>query len=67
MLAVGIVVKLILLWWGGQIFEDQIRWFLNAIEDYQWWVVVALFGVSALQMRKRRPLDPPEHDEIEPN
>lgn len=67
LISAGIVLKLVVLRIGGNIFEEQVRWFLKAIEDYQWWVVVALFGVSALQMRKRRPLDPPEHDEIEPN
>ena len=62
-LVVGIIIKLILLRIGGDIFEDQVRWFLKAIERYQWWVVIALFGVSAMQARKRRPLDPPTNDE----
>ena len=66
LIALGIVLKLVVLRIGGNIFEEQVRWFLRTIEDYQWWVVLALFGVSAMQMRKRRPLDPPEHDEIEP-
>jgi hypothetical protein len=60
---IGIVIKLILLRIGGDIFEDQVRSFLKAIERYQWWIVVALFGISALQARKRRPLDPPVNDE----
>ncbi len=62
-LVVGIVIKLIVLRIGGDIFEDQVRWFLKSIERYQWWVVIALFGVSAIQARKRRPLDPPANDE----
>lgn len=66
LIAIGIVLKLVVLRIGGNIFEDQVRWLLRAIEDYQWWVVLALFGVSALQMRKRRPLDPPENDTAEP-
>jgi len=40
-----------------------VRWFLKSIERYQWWVVIALFGLSAIQARKRRPLDPPANDE----
>lgn len=49
LLAVGIVGKLIVLWVGGKIFEDQIRSFLDAIGKYQWWIVIALFAISFLQ------------------
>lgn len=66
LISIGIVVKLAVLRIAGNIFEDQVRWLLRSIEDYQWWVVIALFGLSAMQMRKRRPLDPPDHDEREP-
>jgi len=59
----GIVLKLVVLRIGGDIFEDQVRSFLKAIERYQWWVVIALFAVSLLQTRKRRPLEPPVNDE----
>lgn len=56
LIAAGIVVKLAVLWAGGRAFEGQIRAFLAAIERYQWWVVVALFGISLLQStRKGRP------------
>jgi len=63
-LVLGIVIKLFLLRIGGDIFEDQVRWFLKSIERYQWWIVIALFGLSALQTRKRRPLEPPANDEV---
>lgn len=53
LISVGIVVKLAVLWAGGRAFEDQIRSFLSAIERYQWWVVVALFGLSLLQTTRR--------------
>ena len=53
LISLGIVIKLITLWVGGKIFEDQIRSFLEAIERYQWWVVIALFGVSFLQSARR--------------
>jgi membrane protein DedA with SNARE-associated domain len=49
LLAVGIVGKLIVLWIGGNIFEDQIRSFLDAISKYQWWIVIALFAISFIQ------------------
>lgn len=53
LISIGIVIKLIVLWIGGRIFEDQIRTFLEAIERYQWWVVIALFGISFLQSARR--------------
>lgn len=62
-ICLGIVAKLVVLRIGGDIFDDQVRSFLKAIERYQWWVVAALFGVSLLQTRRRRPLDPPTNDE----
>jgi membrane protein DedA with SNARE-associated domain len=75
-LVVGIALKLALLWWGGNVFDDQIRSFLGWIEDYQWWVVGGLFALSFLQsagrVRKSAPevlheienpqVDPPSSD-----
>jgi uncharacterized membrane protein YdjX (TVP38/TMEM64 family) len=56
LLSIGIVIKLIVLRLGGDQFEDQIRSFLSAIEQYQWYLVAALFGLSFFQsMRKGRP------------
>ena len=56
LLIVGVVLKLIVLWRGGKLFEEQIRDFLSYIERYQWWVVGALFIASTLQSaRKGRP------------
>lgn len=49
LLALGIVGKLIVLWVGGNIFEDQIKSFLDAISDYQWWIVGGLFAISFVQ------------------
>lgn len=60
LLAVGVALKLVVLWWGGQVFEEQIRWFLSAIEDYQWWVVAGLFAVTALQSANKVRRDVPE-------
>lgn len=55
-LMIGIAFKLAILWQGGQIFEEQIKSFLEWIEKYQWYVVVGLFAVSFLQSaRKGRP------------
>ena len=56
LLSIGIVIKLVVLRLGGDQFEDQIRAFLKGIEQYQWYVVAALFGLSFFQsMRKGRP------------
>jgi uncharacterized membrane protein YdjX (TVP38/TMEM64 family) len=51
--SIGIVIKLAVLWAGGKIFEAQIRQFLDWIERYQWWVVIALFALSFLQSARR--------------
>jgi membrane protein DedA with SNARE-associated domain len=59
-LCLGIVLKLLVLWWGGHVFEDQIRSFLGWIEDYQWWIVVGLFLVSFLQSAGRVRRSAPE-------
>ena len=53
LISIGIVIKLAVLWVGGQIFEEQIRQFLGWIERYQWWVVGALFAISFLQSARR--------------
>jgi len=58
----AICFRLIVMRIGGDIFEDQVRWFLKSIERYQWYIVLGLFAISAFQMNKRRPLAPPEHD-----
>jgi hypothetical protein len=38
----------------GGIFEDQIRSFLDFIDQYQWWLVIGLFALSLLQGQFRR-------------
>ena len=60
LLALGIVGKLVVLWAGGRAFEDQIRTFLDWIEDYQWWIVGALFALSFVQSIGRARRDIPE-------
>jgi membrane protein DedA with SNARE-associated domain len=65
-ISLGIVLKLIVLWIGGKQFEDQIRWFLDAINDYQWWIVAGLFGLTFLQSANKVRKSLPEMvDEIE--
>ncbi len=60
LLAVGIAIRLSILWAGGQAFEEQIRSFLSWIEDYQWYVVGGLFALSFVQSARRARRDIPE-------
>ena len=60
LLAVGIAIRLSVLWAGGQAFEEQIRSFLDWMEDYQWWVVGGLFALSFAQSARRARRDIPE-------
>ena len=34
--------------------------FLNAIERWQWWIVLGLFAVTFAQGMRRQPLPPPD-------
>lgn len=56
----GIAVRLVVLWQGGRMFEDEIKSFLNAIERWQWWIVLGLFAVTFAQGMRRQPLPPPD-------
>ena len=57
LLAVGIVGRLILMWWLARTFERQLVDFLEWVARYQWWVVgvsialVVLVNVSNLRRR----------------
>jgi membrane protein DedA with SNARE-associated domain len=65
-ISIGIVAKLIVLWQGGKIFEDQIRSFLDAINDYQWYIVGGLFAITFAQSFRKAKQNLPEIiDEIE--
>lgn len=58
--SLGISIKLVILWIGGKMLEEQIRSFLDAIERYQWWIVIGLFGITMIQSIRRQPLTPPD-------
>lgn len=65
-ICIGIVLKLGIIWVGGKLVEDQIRWFLEAINSYQWYIVAGLFAVIMLQSaRKVRTAGAEIVDEIE--
>lgn len=60
LITTGIAVRLVVLWYGGKAFEDQIRAVLDWIDQYQWWVVGGLFAISLLQTTRRRSPGAPE-------
>ena len=49
LIASGAVLKLVVLWIGGRIFDSQIRAFFDFIEGYQWWIVAAAFAFTFIQ------------------
>jgi membrane protein DedA with SNARE-associated domain len=63
---VGIIIRLIVMWVGGKIFEDQIRSALDFIDDYQWWVVGGLFAITLYQTSRRKPVPAPDPDIVDP-
>ncbi len=60
LVTLGIVLKLIVLWAGGKLLEDQIKAFLDFIERYQWWVVIGLFALTFFQSAGRARKSIPE-------
>lgn len=60
LVTLGIVTRLTILWYGGKAFEDQIRSVMSFIDDYQWWVVGILFGITFFQTARRKSPGAPE-------
>ncbi len=58
--SIGIAIKLWVLRVFGRVFEDQIRSFLDFIDQYQWWLVIGLFALSLAQGQFRRGPKRPE-------
>ena len=56
----GIIFRLIVLWYGGKAFEDQIRAVLDWIDNYQWWIVGILFAITFFQTSRRKSPGAPE-------
>jgi membrane protein DedA with SNARE-associated domain len=52
--ASGIVFRLIVMWFGGKLFEDQIRAALDWLYAYQWWLVGGLFAITFFQASRRK-------------
>lgn len=55
LLTIGIVGRLILLWWLAQIFEDELTSFVEWLQRYSWWIVgVSVVLVLAVNLRNFR-------------
>ena len=52
--ASGIVFRLIVMWFGGKLFEDQIRSAFDWLNAYQWWLVGGLFAITFFQASRRK-------------
>ena len=52
--AAGIVFRLVIMWFGGKLFEDQIRAALDWLDAYQWWLVGGLFAITFFQASRRK-------------
>lgn len=65
--ATGIVVRLVVLWFGGKAVESEIETVVEWINDYQWWIVGGLFALSFLQSSRRRSPGPPDAEEPDAN
>jgi membrane protein DedA with SNARE-associated domain len=52
--ALGIVFRLVVMWFGGKLFEDQIRAALDWLDAYQWWLVGGLFAITFFQASRRK-------------
>ncbi len=48
LLIIGIIGRLILIWWLARTFEDQLVDLLEWIARYQWWVVAGSVGLVVL-------------------
>jgi membrane protein DedA with SNARE-associated domain len=58
--AVGIALKLAVLWWGAELLDRQVETILDWVEDYQWWLVAALFILSFATQGRRAARELPE-------
>lgn len=65
--SIGIAARLVVLWFGGKVVESEIEAVVEWINDYQWWIVGGLFGLSFLQSSRRRSPGPPDAEEPDTN
>jgi len=74
LLAVGAVLKLVVLRIAGDAFAEEIKDVLDVVDRYQWWIVGGLFAITFLQSARRAQKNPPskmlepggEDDELVP-
>lgn len=55
LLSVGIIARLVLIWWLAQIFEDELEDFVGWLQRYSWWFVgISVALVIAVNVRNFR-------------
>jgi hypothetical protein len=55
LLGVGIVGRLVLIWWLAQIFDEQLEEFVSWLQRYSWWLVgISVVLVLAVNVRNFR-------------
>lgn len=55
LLTVGIVGRLVLIWWLAQIFEEELEDFVGWLQRYSWWMVgISVALVFAVNLRNFR-------------
>jgi hypothetical protein len=56
LLTVGIIGRLVLIWWLARIFEDELEDFVGWLQRYSWWAVgisvVLVLAVNARNFRR---------------
>lgn len=55
LLTIGILGRLVLIWWLAQIFEEELEDFVGWLQRYSWWLVgISVALVLAINMRNFR-------------
>ena len=64
----GTIGRLALIWWAGDVFEDQLDSILDFISRYRWWLLgisIVLVGIQVVRGRRRGSLEFESVREIE--
>jgi cytochrome c biogenesis protein CcdA len=48
MFAVGVGIRLVLIWWLAEVFESQLRGFVNWTNQYQMWIILVSVALVVL-------------------
>jgi hypothetical protein len=45
---VGVGIRLVLIWWLAEVFESQLRGFVNWTNQYQMWIILVSVALVVL-------------------